>query len=219
MRAVDLEVHGVETLLPVFGLRHDRVLMAVEDGRVIELLEGVQEDLPVAANVAAVVVALRQLFERVVDRGDHRAEEFGECLRRLLGEVHEDEPLPHLAVHRHEAVVGLVDPEELTLLKDEGQAAFEIVLPAVILAGELPAGSTDLLGRVVGPHQLVAAVAADVVEGADLVVHAADDDQRGARDVERLGEEAALFAGAARPVRRSARPLEDGLALELVELG
>ena len=143
MRAVDLEVHGVKTLLLVIGIRHHRVLMAVEDGRVVELLEGVQENLPVAANVAAVVVALRQLFERVVDRGDHRAEEFGECLPRLLGEVHEDEPLPHLAVHRHEAVVGPVDPEELALLKDEGAPAVEIVLPAVVLAGELPAGSTD----------------------------------------------------------------------------
>ena len=121
MRAVDLEVTWCRNpCCLVVGLRHHRVLVAVEDGRVIELLEGVQEDLPVAANVAAVVVALRQLFERVVDRGDHRAEELGERLARLLGEVHEDEPLPHLAVHRHEAVVGLVDPEELALLKDEG---------------------------------------------------------------------------------------------------
>src|SRR4029450_1552822 len=145
MRAVDLEVHGVETLLLVFGVRHDRVLMAVEDGRVIEFLEGVQKDLPVAANVAGVTTALGQLLERVVDRGDHRAEEFGECLPRLLGEVHEDESLPHLAVHRHEAVVALVDAEELALLKNEGATAVEIVLPAVILAGELPAGSADLL--------------------------------------------------------------------------
>ena len=59
----------------------------------IELLEGVEEDLPVAADVAAVVVALRQLLERVVDRGDHRAEELGERLLRLLGEVHEDEAI------------------------------------------------------------------------------------------------------------------------------
>ena len=128
---------------------------------------------------------------------------------RLLGEVHEDEPLPHLAVHRHEAVVGLVDPEELALLKDEGAAAVEIVLPAVVLAGELPAGSTDLLGRVVGPHQLVAAVAADVVEGADLVVHAPDDDQRGARDRELLGEEAALSPELLDPPDVQPGPLED----------
>jgi hypothetical protein len=89
----------------------------------------------------------------------------------------------------------------------------------VVLAGELPAGSTDLFGRVVGPHQLVAAVAADVVEGSDLVVHATDDDQRGARDREILGEEAALSPELLDPPDVQPGPLEDGLALELIEFG
>src|SRR5262249_44257253 len=219
MRPIDLEVHRVESLLLVLGSPHDRVLVTVKDGRVVELLERVQEDLPVAANVAAVVVALGQLFERVVDCGDHRAEEFGEGLPRLLGEVHEDEPLPHLAVHRHETVIGLVDPEKLALLKDEGEAPVELVRPAMVLAGELPAGSIDLLGRVIGPYELVAAVATDVVEGTDLVVHAPDDDQRGTRDREILREEAALSPELLDASDVQPSQLEDGRALELIELG
>ena len=176
MRAVDLEVHRVEPHPLVLLVRHHGVLPAVEDGRVIELLEGVEEDLPVAADVAAIVEALGEVVERVVDRGDHRAEEIEERLARLLGEVHEDEPLPHLTVHRDEAVVRLVDPEELALLEDGRALPVEVVLPAVVLAGELPAVALRLHARVVGPDQLVAAVAADVVEGADHAVHAPHDD-------------------------------------------
>src|SRR5262245_7563402 len=219
MRAVGLEVHGVEPLRLIVRSPHDRVLVTVEDGRVVELLEGVEEDLPVAADVTPVIVALRQLLEGVVDRGDHRAEKLRESLLRLLGEVHEDEPLPHVAVHRHEAVVRLVDPEELALLEDVRQATVELVPPAVVLACELPARTADLLGRVVGPHQLVAAVAADVVEGADLVIHATDDDQRGIRDRELLGEEAPLSPELLDPPDVQPGAFEDGFALELVELG
>ena len=42
-------------------------------------------------------------------------------------------------LHRHQAVVGLVEVEELRLLLDEGQRAVEVVAPAVVLAGELAA--------------------------------------------------------------------------------
>ena len=57
-----------------------------------------------------------------------------------------------------------VEVEELGLLLDEGQRAFEVVAPAVVLAGELPADAAGLLAGVVLPHELVAPVAADVVE-------------------------------------------------------
>ena len=49
-------------------------------------------------------------------------------------EVHEDEPLPRLDPHRREAVVGLVEVEELILLLHEGEVALEAVAPAVVLA-------------------------------------------------------------------------------------
>src|SRR5262249_11250981 len=108
---------------------------------------------------------------------------------------------------------------ELALLQDVRQLPVELVPPAVVLAGELPAGSTDLLGRVVGPHQLVAAVPAYVVEGADLVVHAPDDDQRRLRDRELSGEEATPSAELLDPPDVQPGALEDRLALELEELG
>src|SRR5262249_55999964 len=91
-------------------------------------------------------------------------------------------------------------------------------LRGVVVGGEVAAGSTDLLGRVVRPHQLVAAVAADVVEGADLVVHAPDDDQRGTRDRELLREEAPLSPELLDPPDVQPGPFEDGFALELCEL-
>src|SRR5262249_34345198 len=62
-------------------------------------------------------------------------------------------------------------------------------------------------------------MAADVVEGADLVVHATDDDHRGSRDRELLREEAALSPELLDPPDVQPGPLEDGLALELVEVG
>src|SRR5262249_59769665 len=67
--------------------------------------------------------------------------------------------------------------------------------------------------------ELVAAVATDVVEGTDLVVHAPDDDQRGTRDREILREEAALSPELLDASDVQPSPLEDGLALELIELG
>ena len=43
--------------------------------------------------------------------------------------------------HGHEPVVGLVEVEELVLLLHERAGAVEPVAPAVVLAGELPAGA------------------------------------------------------------------------------
>ena len=48
-----------------------------------------------------------------------RTEKLPERLAWLAVEVHEDEPRPHLAVHRYQAEVGLVEIEELTLLLHE----------------------------------------------------------------------------------------------------
>ncbi len=81
------------------------VWLRVQDGCVVELLEGVHEELPVAPDVGADHEALGHLLERVaLDRRDHRAEELAQRLARLAVEVDEDEARPHLAVHRDEAV-------------------------------------------------------------------------------------------------------------------
>src|SRR5207247_11441431 len=57
----------------------------------------------------------------------------------VYAEVHEDPALPRLAAHRHQSERGLVEVEELGLLLHERQVAFEVVAPAVVLAGELAA--------------------------------------------------------------------------------
>ena len=111
-----------------------------------------------------------------------------------------------------------VEVEELARLLHEGQLALEVVAPAVVLAGELPAGALDLLVGKVVPHQLVSAMTADVVEGADLLVLALHHDDRRLGGVDLLGEVAAdarqlLDAGDVEP-----GALEDGLAFEFVEL-
>jgi hypothetical protein len=67
-----------------------------------------------------------------------RSEVVSERLRVLV-EIDEDEPFPHLAAHRYQAELTLVDVEELVLLLDVGQIAVEAVAPGVVLAGELSA--------------------------------------------------------------------------------
>src|SRR5581483_2017313 len=92
---------------------------------------------------------------------------------------------------RHQAVVGLVEVEELALLLHEVEPAVEPVPPPVVLAGELPARAVDLFTGVVLPHELVAAVPADVVEGADGAVGVAHHDHRRTRRRDLTGEVAA----------------------------
>ncbi len=171
----------------------------------VELGEGVDEQLPVRADVGPVLVDLGHLVEGIA--GDARAE-IPQVLAhrgRVVGiEVDEDEPLPRVDRDGGQPVVLGVEVEELRLLLHEGQLPFHGVTPAVVLAGELPAGATRLLARVVVPDQLVATVAAHVVEGADAAVGTADDDNGGPGGVELLGEVAARNGAAARPGRRSA---------------
>ena len=185
----------------------------------VVLLERVGEDFPVAVVVGDPFVAFGQLAERVVVQGgDHRAQEFAQALPRLVVEVDEDEAVPHIAVHGSQPVFGRVEVEELRFLLDEFQGAVEVVAPAVVLAGELPAGAAGLLSGKVVPHQLVSPVPADVVEGPNLLVSAFDQDHRGADDLDLLGQIAAdarqfLHAGDIEP-----GPFEDRFAFEFVKL-
>ena len=217
MRPVDLEVPALERRV---GLTHlAGHLLGVQRRHVVVLLEGVGEDLPVAVVVRDEIVTLRHQFERiVVECGDHRAEELAQGPPRLGIEVDEDEAVPHVALHRLQPVLRAVEVEELALLLHERQFTLEVVAPPVVLAGELTAGALDLLVRKVVPHQLVSAMPADVVEGADLLVLALHHDHRRLGRVDLLGEVAAdarqfLDAGDVEP-----GPLEDGLAFEFVEL-
>ena len=167
VRTLDLVVRRLVAHLGDHGAEVPRMLADVHDRCVVELHEHVGEHLPVGATLDPEVVPVGHLVERVVlDAEEHRAEEVAQRLARLLGEVHEDEPGEHVAVHRDQRVVGLVEVEELALLLHERARAVEAVAPPVVLAGELARGAARLLAREVLPHELVAAVPADVVERA-----------------------------------------------------
>src|SRR5262249_46935817 len=154
--------------------------------------ERVREQLPVAVVVRDEVVALGERAERIpVERRDHRPEELPQTLPRLGIEVDEDEPVPHVAVDGDQAIAALVDVEELALLLHERAPAVEAVAPAVVLAHELATGALRLFARELVPDELVAAVAADVVEGAHDAALVAHHDDRGARDLDLAGDIAA----------------------------
>src|SRR5262249_22986489 len=129
-------------------------------------------------------------------------------------EVDEDEARPHVGLDRCQAVVLLVEAEELGLLLHERELSVERIAPAVVLADELTAGPARLFAREVGPDELVAAMAADVVEGADLVVRPPHDDDRGARGVELLREVAAHLRELLHAADVQPGAAENGVALE-----
>ena len=184
----------------------------------VELGEGVDEQLPVALDLGAVLVDLRQLAERVaLEATAELAEVLAQRRLVLPVEVHEDEPLPHVAFDRHEAEVALVEVEELVLLLDERERAFEVVPPTVVLARELPAHALRLLAREVVPDELVAPVAADVVERPDAIAGGAHDDDRGAEHVDLLREVAPELRHLLDSPDVQPGPAEDRLPLELVE--
>ena len=65
----------------------------------VVLLEGVEEELPVAADLGLIAVVLGVLTEGIpLDAPHHRAEELRQRLARLT-EVDEDEAFPHVAVN------------------------------------------------------------------------------------------------------------------------
>ena len=106
--------------------------------------------------------------------------------------VHEDEPLPNLALNASESVLLLVEVEELAFLLNESELAFEVEAPGVVLALELAAHPAGLVAGVFVPNQLIAAMAADVVECVDPVIPGADDDDRRSGGVDLLSEVAPL---------------------------
>jgi hypothetical protein len=77
-------------------------------------------------------------------------------------------------VHTDQTVVRPVEVEELIRLLNEGAGAVETVAPAVVLAGD----TAGLLVRVVGSHQPVAEVAAQVERRAPRHQRRTDDDRR-----------------------------------------
>src|ERR1019366_4239752 len=132
-------------------------LPRVQNRCVVELGKGVDEELPVAADVRPVLVHLGHLAEWVTFNAGAQFSEVVLHGRGVVGiEIDEDETLPDLGLDRSETEVRFVEVEELRLLLDEIQRAVEIVTPAVILTGELATGSACLFTWEVVPDKLVA---------------------------------------------------------------
>ena len=219
MWAIDLIVRRLETRLRRgLGVR-GWGLVRVQYRRVIELLERIHVELPVGLDLGAVDPPRRQLLERIARQvGDHRSEEVVQRLLGHVGEVDEDEALPHLAVHPHQSVTRLVEIEELVLLLHECQLTVQVVAPGVVLAGELAAEAAGLLAGLVVPHQFVAPVAADVVVRLHLAASGAHHDDRRVGSRQFLGEVTALAGKLLGATDVEPRPLEDRLAFQLVDL-
>ena len=192
VRAEDVVVQRLEAVPgELLGLLRGG-LLHVQNRCVVELDEGVDEQLPVRLHLRLGPVHLGHLTERVTGQTlTERVERLGERLGRLVVEVDEDEAFPHVTGHRDQTEVLLVEVEELRLLLHEVQAAVEVIAPGVVLARELATRARGLLLRVVVPHQLVAPVAAHVVERTDRAVTVLDDDDAALRPSELLGEVAA----------------------------
>jgi hypothetical protein len=89
----------------------------------------------------------------------------------------------------------------------------------VVLAGELATGAAGLLARIVIPHQLVAAVTTDVVEGVHLTVGAPDHHDRCSGRGDLPGKVGPGAGDLFHPADIEPGAGEDGLALQLVVLG
>ena len=146
MGPVELVVGGLEGGLGV--LRYGPELLRVERRHVVVLLEGVDEDLPVAGVLGPEGIALGHQVERVaLERADHRPEELPQRLARLSARFTKMKPAHTSQWTGARPSVGLVEVEELVLLVHICAATVEAVAPAVVLADELAADAAGLLAR------------------------------------------------------------------------
>ena len=90
----------------------------------------------------------------------------------MLGEVDEEVTVPSSQVDRLERVIFLAEPGAFVHVGRSDEPALEVVGPGVVRALDALADAGFGLGEQAGPP-----VPADVIEGANLVVLAPDDDQ------------------------------------------
>jgi len=178
-------------------------------GHVVTAIEIiVHVNFPVAIEGVDSAIEAVELFgelQRSSECGNF-AEEIEEG-RGLAIEIDEEEVFPDVEAHGNEAVIGAVEIADAFKFHHALEGAIVAVGPAVVRAAKLLC-ATFFLGNDGG-----GVMAADVAEGAELAVIAADDDKRFVVEVD--GEELAgifdlIEAAGDLPVRR-----EDGIAFEL----
>ena len=182
-----LQAGALEIFDCVLGVRDDAAQAFVGVGDVIAAVEIVVDvDFPVAIEGVDAAIEVLELL-RELQRGDEfrdGAEEFAK--RGGLGiEIDEDEIFPGVDANGDEAILRAVEIANTVELEHAFEGAVDAVGPAVI-------GTAKLRGAAVGFRDDGGRVmAADVVEGAELRVLAADDDDGLSGDVG--GEEGAVF--------------------------
>ena len=162
----EYEVRAEPAVLDV--LRRDRVQV----GRVVVLVEAVDDDLPVRLEVPGELVVQHHVFHAVgaeVAR-DLRADPVGQRRRDARPGQHRPDPAaPFGDLDRRRAGVLELPLVEVLAVWHADQGALQVVAPAVPAAGEAA-------GALAGfRHDAGAAVLADVVEAADAAVAAAAD--------------------------------------------
>jgi hypothetical protein len=96
----------------------------------------------------------------------------------MEGRIDKDETLPNPDRKRNQAMLRLVEIEEPFFVTDEAKAALQIERPTMKSACERIGVAATL------PRHLVAPMSANVMEGADLVIFAANNDRRGLQDLQ-----------------------------------
>ena len=186
---------------------------------VVALGEAVEEDLPVALQLGVESVDLVRPGKGIaLDAMGQVAEVIAHRLGVVGVEIDEDEPFPDFALNRrHPAAVG-IEVQQQILSGGGVQRAVQLVTPAMEAAVQQGRPALHLLEGVVLPQHLVAAVWADVVQGADHTVLAAHDDDRGVEEFQFAGEVAAGLRHSLDAAHVEPGLLEDVLTFLLVEL-
>src|SRR5215471_3186103 len=103
-------------------------------------------------------------------------------------EVDENESLPNIHGHGCQSVLAFVEIGVILLLRDVCEPSVQRIAPSVILACELTAGALGLEPIISAPRELVAAMGAHVMKGANPIIRAPHDENRGVADRQFAGE-------------------------------
>ena len=126
-----VEAHIPVTVVPL-GIPHEVPAhdAAMQNGQVVELVLSVEDQLPVRVDFDPVGVGPLQFVKRAAVQGFHDfAEVVRKGLRRIGGQVDENETVVNVGVYRGETEAGLVEIEEVLLVRDIDEAARGVVAP------------------------------------------------------------------------------------------
>jgi len=205
-----LQASTLEVFDGVLGVLDDAAQAFVGVGDVIAAVEIVIDvDFPVAIEGVDAVIEVTELLGEL-QRGDefrNGAEEFAK--RDGLGiEIDEDEIFPGVDGDGDEAILRAIEIADAVELDHAFESAVDTVGPAVV-------GAAKLFGAAVGFGDDGGGVmAANIVEGAELRVVAADDDDGLAGDVG--GEERTIFTNLIEAAGNLPAFSEDGRELQFV---